>query len=136
LAATVLADTGFLLALLRRRDAHHEWAELEAEGQPPPWHTCEAVLTETFHILGAAGGAPLAELVLHQMVLVSFSLTTNATSVFALMRKYGDRPMSLADGCIVRMSEIVSDPLVLTTDADFTIYRRHSRQVIPCRLPI
>jgi uncharacterized protein len=43
--------------------------------------------------------------------------------------------MSLADACIVRMTEIVSDPIVLTTDTDFRIYRRHSRQVIPCRMP-
>ena len=27
------------------------------------------------------------------------------------------------------------DPVVVTTDADFRIYRRHSRQVIPCLLP-
>jgi hypothetical protein len=33
------------------------------------------------------------------------------------------------------MSEIVADPVVLTTDSDFRIYRRHSRQEIPSRLP-
>jgi hypothetical protein len=43
--------------------------------------------------------------------------------------------MSLADACLVRMSEIVPDPVVLTTDTDFTIYRRHSRQVVPCLFP-
>jgi uncharacterized protein len=43
--------------------------------------------------------------------------------------------MSLADACLVRMTETVSDPLVLTTDSDFAIYRRHSRQVIPCVMP-
>ena len=55
--------------------------------------------------------------------------------VLDLRTKYGDVPMSLADACLVRMSEILPDPVVLTTDADFKIYRRHSRQVVPCLLP-
>jgi hypothetical protein len=33
------------------------------------------------------------------------------------------------------MSETISEPIVLTTDADFRIYRRHSRQVVPCVMP-
>jgi hypothetical protein len=43
--------------------------------------------------------------------------------------------MSLADACLVRMTEIIADAIVLTTDSDFRIYRRHSRQVVPCNLP-
>ena len=55
--------------------------------------------------------------------------------VLGLMEKYSDVPMSLADACLVRMTEIHPDPIVLTTDADFRIYRRHSRQVVPCVTP-
>src|SRR5258705_13337561 len=44
-------------------------------------------------------------------------------------------PMSFADACLVRMTETLNDPTLLTTDSDFHIYRRHSRQVIPCVLP-
>jgi hypothetical protein len=55
--------------------------------------------------------------------------------VLRLLRKYADVPMSLADACLVRMTETFSDPMVLTTDCDFRVYRRHSRQVIPCVLP-
>ena len=33
------------------------------------------------------------------------------------------------------MSEALPDPVVVTTDADSRIYRRHSRQVIPCLIP-
>jgi hypothetical protein len=29
----------------------------------------------------------------------------------------------------------MSNPLVLTTDSDFRVYRRHGRSVIPCRMP-
>ena len=55
--------------------------------------------------------------------------------VLKLMQKYANVPMSLADGCLVRMSEALSDSLILTTDTDFRIYRRHSRQVVPCLIP-
>jgi len=55
--------------------------------------------------------------------------------VLKLMQKYADVPMSLADACLVRMTEALSDSVILTTDADFRIYRRHSRHVVPCMLP-
>lgn len=51
------------------------------------------------------------------------------------MEKYVDVPMSLADGCLVRMTETLADAVILTTDADFHIYRRHGRQVVPCMTP-
>ena len=51
------------------------------------------------------------------------------------MRKYADVPMSLADACLVRMSEVLADPLLLTTDGDFRVYRRRSRHVVPCVTP-
>jgi hypothetical protein len=43
--------------------------------------------------------------------------------------------MSLADACLVRMTEIMPDPILLTKDADFRIYRRNSRQTIPYLMP-
>jgi hypothetical protein len=43
--------------------------------------------------------------------------------------------MSLADACLVRMTEVLPEPVVLTTDTDFRVYRRHGRQVIPCIVP-
>jgi predicted nucleic acid-binding protein len=52
--------------------------------------------------------------------------------VLKLMQKYTDVPMSLADACLVRMPETLPDPIILTTDADFRLYRRHSRHVVPC----
>jgi len=68
-------------------------------------------------------------------VLPIFDLNDDLESVLKLLQKYANVPMSLADACLVRMSETLSDPLVLTTDSDFRIYRRHSRQIIPCVMP-
>ena len=44
-------------------------------------------------------------------------------------------PMSLADACLVRMSETLPDPVLLAIDSDFRAYRRHSRQAIPAVMP-
>jgi len=56
-------------------------------------------------------------------------------TLLQLMEKYADVPMSLADACLVRMTETLAEPVVLTTDTDFRIYRRHSRHAVPCVLP-
>ena len=56
-------------------------------------------------------------------------------AVIRLLQKYADVPMSLADACLVRMTEVYSDPVLLTTDSDFRIYRRHGRQTIPSVMP-
>jgi hypothetical protein len=51
------------------------------------------------------------------------------------MQKYSNVPMSLADACLVRMTETYADAILLTTDTDFRIYRRHGRRVVPCVMP-
>jgi len=51
------------------------------------------------------------------------------------MEKYSSVPMSLADACLVRMTEVLSEPTLLTTDADFRIYKRHGRNAIPIAMP-
>jgi predicted nucleic acid-binding protein len=68
-------------------------------------------------------------------VLAAFDLDNDIESILKLLQKYADIPMSLADACLVRMTETLSDPMILTTDSDFRIYRRHSRQVVPCVMP-
>jgi len=37
--------------------------------------------------------------------------------------------------CLVRMTETLADPIIQTTGEDFRVYRRHSRQVVPCVTP-
>ena len=65
----------------------------------------------------------------------SFRLPENVEPVLKLIQKYSDVPMGFADACLVRMTETLVDPIVLTTDQDFRVYRPHSRQVVPCVMP-
>jgi predicted nucleic acid-binding protein len=135
MAGRAVVDAGFLVALLSRRDANHRWAVDQAQRFPPPWSTCEAVLSEAFHLLEARGEPGLAALLRRRAVVSAFNLNADLERLLKLMEKYADVPMSLADACLVRMTETLADPVVLTTDADFRIYRRHSRQTVPCILP-
>ena len=135
MAASVIVDAGFLIALLSRRDTHHRWAVAESPNCPLPWLTCDAVLSEAFHLLGARGWGGLAALLRRGAVVPTYSLGGDVERVLSLMRKYASVPMSVADACLVRMTETLTDPIILSTDKDFHVYRRHSRQVVPCRMP-
>jgi predicted nucleic acid-binding protein len=60
MARNVLVDAGFVVALLSSRDAHHQWAVTQASERPPPWFTCEAVLSEALYLLGELGTPPIS----------------------------------------------------------------------------
>jgi len=135
MAGSVLVDAGFLIALLSRRDRHHLWAAAQSPGLAPPWKTCESALSEAFHLLGTRGAPPLRALLRRHALAVAFALDANLDSVLALLQKYADVPASLADASLVRMTETLPDPLILTTDTDFHVYRRHGRQIVPCATP-
>jgi len=135
MAANVLVDAGFVVALLSKRDTHHRWAATQALQFAPPWSTCEAVLAEAFHLVGVRGAPSLSVLPRRGSLLAAFELARHAEPVPKLMQKYSDVPISLADACLVRITETLADPVVLTTDADFRVYRRHSRHVVPCVTP-
>lgn len=133
----MLADTGALVALLDRREKYHAWAEKQAEEMRPPLLTCEAVLAELCFLLAEVPGGNAA--VRHNLASgawrLDFALEAEHARVFALMDTYANLPMSLADGCLVRMAELHGNATVFTLDRHFRIYRRNRRQVIPLILP-
>src|SRR5260370_1752231 len=92
MARNVLVDAGFVLALLSRRDNHHEWAVTQASELPPPWSTCEASLSESFHLLGARGAPNLSTLLRRQASLITFELADSLEPVVRLIEKYSDVP--------------------------------------------
>lgn len=133
----VLLDTGPLLALIDRRDRHHAWAAAQFAEIVPPLLTCEAVLTEACHLAPRAGRPreePL-KLLSRCVVRVAFALGENHEQVSSMIGRYSNVPMSLADACLVRMSELEADSVVLTLDGDFRVYRRNRRQKIPLLIP-
>lgn len=103
----------------------------------PPLFTCEAVISEACFLLRNIPNAPdaLLEMIKRKLVGVPFQLEQETTAVKKLMARYNNVPMSLADACLVRMSEQYAGSVVLTLDRDFRIYRRLGRQVIPVVAP-
>jgi predicted nucleic acid-binding protein len=51
------------------------------------------------------------------------------------MRTYHDQPMSFADACLVRMSEVYADSRIFTVDSDFRVYQKHGDTPIPVLTP-
>jgi len=135
MAKNVIVDAGFLVALVSERDTHHLWAASQAPRLAPPWLICEAAMSEAFHLLGRRGRPAMSTLLRRQALVLAFSFPENLGFILKLLEKYADVPISFADACLVRMTEIVGNPILLTTDEDFRVYRRNGRQTIPCVAP-
>lgn len=132
-----IVDAGVVVAMVERHEPHHEWAVEQAKRLLAPMLTCESVLSEACFLLrGTSGGVDsLWRMVEAGGVQIAFSLPAEVESVGRLMRKYRDVPMSLADACLVRMSELFPAHHVFTLDHHFQVYRRHRRQLIPLLMP-
>jgi predicted nucleic acid-binding protein len=135
--SSVIIDAGPLVAYFKADDDHHEWSRERMGSLRPPLHTCDAVISEVCFLLRKteSGVDRLMEFLERGVTLLDFSFQEELPAVRKLLRRYRGVPMSLADACLVRMSEISEEPVVLTLDSDFTVYRRNGRQVIPVLMP-
>lgn len=129
-----IADTGFLVAFGNRNDNHHGWAVQLAHQVIEPLLTCEAVLAEAaFHLDNLL---LVLEFVRAGLVQPAFAISEHMPRIAELATRYRDRRPDLADLCLIRMSELHPKYPVITTDiADFRVYRRNRREVIPILHP-
>ena len=132
---SIILDSSALVALLDPRDQCHPWARAAVASLPLPWLTCEAAVSEAFFLLDPPATDRLARLLRDGRLRVTGGLRDDAEKILALKDKYASVPMSVADACLVRLTETLPDPVIVTTDTDFNSYRRHSRQVVPCLMP-
>ena len=132
-----LLDTGPLVSFLASGLRHHLWAVEQWKRLRPPLLTCEPVLTETAFLLKREGRNTdaLFALLERGVIRIALAVQEEQADLRALMHRYRNRPMSLADACLVRLSEIHTAAVLLTLDSDFRIYRRHGNKVIPVRMP-
>jgi len=132
-----LLDTGPLVSFLATGLEHHDWVCELWKRLRPPLLTCEPVLTEAAFLLKREGreADPLLALVERGVLQVGLHIEDELPDLRALLRRYKDRPMSLADACLVRMAELHPGSAILTLDADFRIYRRHGNKVIATLMP-
>ena len=139
MARHVFVDSGPVVALLDRRDIHHQWVQHELASLHDPLITCEAVLSEVFFLLSRIrrGSAVFSALLRDRLISPSanFSYQEQSAQILRHLERYASIPMSFADACLVRMSEIERDSIIFTTNRDFLTYRRNRRQPIPLISP-
>ena len=123
-----LTDTGPLVALLHRRDAKHELCHAATRSLPDgPLITTWPCFTEAMHLLGRAGGHRFREALWHFRALGPVELedlsVADADRAAALMKKYADAPMDLADATLIAVAERRGLRRIFTLDKHFHIYR-------------
>ena len=130
----IIADSGFWIALASRRDRYHDAAVRAArhwsdEGFITTW----PVLTEVVHILAHRVSVEQAVTfvgdVAHGAATLADLATDSLRRAHALMARYADLPMDLADASLVVLAEDLDDGRILSTDQrDFAGYRWKSRR--------
>lgn len=132
----VLLDTGPLVAYLYRQEAHHGWALEQFTTLDLPFVTCEPVLTEACFLVARNGQSPTRVLDIFRRgaVRIGIEVRDELGPIRALIERYANVPMSLADACLVRLAETTQLP-VCTLDVDFTIYRTRGRRPLDLIMP-
>lgn len=121
----VLVDTGPLVALIDADDTFHVPSVQALAKIREPLFTVWPVITEAMHLVGSFGaqdslwdaleGAPVRLLALD---------AADFPGIRALMKKYADLPMDLADAALVHVGGREGLHTVFTIDqTDFALYR-------------
>ena len=133
----IIADTGVIVAYLDKRDKWHDWTLEQMKVLPAPYSVCESVITESCFLLDHLhnGKNNVLAMLKAGMLTIDFSLSAEVEAVQVLMNKYDNVPMSFADACLVRMSELIDNSKVFTLDSDFHIYRKSGNKKIDLIIP-
>lgn len=127
-----LTDAGPLVALIDRGEERHKACVAFLPILSAPLVTTWPCFTEAMHLLYYSGGWRY-QMALWSMVktrrLTIYNISElDAERMAALMEKYGDVPMDLADASLVAAAESLRVRRVFTLDGDFRIYRANDRE--------
>ena len=126
-----LIDTGAILAVLDRSDPWHHPCVSALRQLRFPLLTSEAVLTETFHMVGSSSKQSEAAWQFVRSGAISLGTIEHSElpEIHALMSRYSDLPMDFADATLVHLAKRESLRHILTIDqTDFSIYRISGKQ--------
>ncbi len=129
----IAVDTGFLYALMDKRDAWHTHAVAAVPTVQEGWISTWPVLTEATHLLAWRLGTRFAQALMDEVAdggLVAWDIPHDQVArIPMLMQRYASLPMDLADASLVLLAEHLDHGRILTTDErDFGSYRWKSRK--------
>jgi predicted nucleic acid-binding protein len=120
----IVVDTGPLVALFVRSDRDHARVRAFLRDTPCVLVTTWPVATEACHLLPEAGRLKFMRWVVSGGVAAFELAPQDPPAMLALLEKYRDRPMDLADASLVVVAERLGITEVLTVDrSDFDVYR-------------
>lgn len=122
----ILVDAGPLVALADRKDTHHEACVQALKKMRQPLATVWPALTEALYLVQRwpKAQSELLRLVEDGSLRILAMGREDIPRVRALMEKYRDLPMDLADAVLVRAAERERVKTVFTIDRrDFSVYR-------------
>jgi predicted nucleic acid-binding protein len=124
----IIADTGFWLALLDKKDTYHHQADQALQQYDEPLITTWCVITETCYLLLNRKGVQTQIKFINNLNQGLFSIFqldhTHGLRISQLMTKYADLPMDLADASLVILAEHLGHGRIFSVDyRDFNTYR-------------
>jgi uncharacterized protein len=123
----ILCDTGVLLCLVDRSQPQHQDYKQAVIRLRKPLITTWACLTEVMYLALGRGGwkmqKQVAQYLLDDLLTIHEIQSDDYDRLFALMEKYQDRLMDLADATLVLTAEKTGANQILTLDSDFLFYR-------------
>lgn len=129
----IIADTGFWLAVANRDDTHHVAAKAALARVREPLVTTMPVMTETCHLMLSRLGVRSQLAFIESWGRGAFRVfdvsKVHADRIHALMERYQELPMDLADASLVLLAEELGTGRILSTDQrDFRAYRWKHRK--------
>lgn len=122
-----LTDAGPLVALIDGDDNYHAACTAQIARLPPPMVTTWPCFTEAMYLLygveGHRGQDQLWHYVESGALVIRETEPTELPRMRALMAKYKDTPMDLADASLVAAAETLGIRRIFTIDSDFVVYR-------------
>lgn len=125
-----LIDAGPLIALFDKSDSYHTDIVSFIRTCSRRLITNWPVVTETCYMLDHHPNARIDFLTWIQRggLLVFLPEDDHVARIIALMQKYADVPMDLADASLIAISEEMNISEIISIDSDFNIYRTLKRK--------
>lgn len=121
---TVLVDSGFTIALFDPHDPWHDSAKKTLPKLKASLRTVWPVIVETSFFLGPKGKNSFLRWIERGAMSVCAIEVTDLGPLVAILNRYADQRIDLADACLIWLAGREKTNRVLTTDRrDFSIYR-------------